>query len=90
MSGRARIPTMSMFQYGDYTGIAYDRDRELVWIAHNQQRKIVSYTFEDGSFERGEDVHTFASSSNSLIHCGRTSSMVRGWRSHRTPSTCDA
>ena len=65
-------------QYGDYTGIAYDRDRELVWIAHNQQRKIVSYTFEDGSFERGEDVYTFASSSNSLIHCGRTSSMVRG------------
>ena len=66
---------------GDYTGIAYDRDTEKVWVVHNQGGKIVSYDFSgDGTstWDRDEKYYTFTSSSSSTRECGQSNQMVRG------------
>ncbi|MBQ70380.1 MAG: hypothetical protein CMA65_02690 [Euryarchaeota archaeon] len=66
---------------GDYTGIAYDRDNDKVWVVHNQGGKIVSYDFSgDGTstWDRDEKYYTFTSSSSSSRECGQTNQMVRG------------
>ena len=66
-------------QYGEYSGISYDRDTDKIWVAHAQQRRIVSYDFGDnGQFTRGEDQYSFTSSSSSSTECGKTSSNVHG------------
>ena len=66
-------------QYGEYSGISYDRDTDKVWITHSQQRRIVSYDFGDnGQFTRGEVQYSFSSSDNSNTACGKTSSNVHG------------
>jgi hypothetical protein len=64
-------------QYGDYSAISYDKSRDLVWIVHNSQRRIVSYDFDSGNFVRGEYMYNFQSSS-STAECGTSSSLVRG------------
>tara|TARA_B110000483_G_scaffold24056_1_gene28268 strand:- start:2449 stop:7851 length:5403 start_codon:yes stop_codon:yes gene_type:complete len=68
-------------QYSDYTAIAYDRDTEDVWIVHNAQRRIVSYTFgdqADGQYTRGDDMYSYSSSSGSSWECGKSGQQVRG------------
>ena len=68
-------------QYNDYTGIAYDSSRDVVWVLHNSQRRIVSYEFDEmptGSFTRGSTIYTYFSSSGSSYECGKTGQQVRG------------
>ena len=68
-------------QYNDYTGIAYDKSRDVVWVLHNSQRRIVSYEFDEmqtGSFTRGSTIYTYFSSSGSSYQCGKTGQQVRG------------
>jgi hypothetical protein len=68
-------------QYSDYTGIAYDSSRDVVWVVHNSQRRIVSYEFDEmqtGSFTRGSTIYTYFSSSGSSYQCGKTGQQVRG------------
>ena len=66
-------------QFGDYTGIAYDREDDTFWIVHNSQRRIVEYEFEgNGVFSRGQDMFTFSSSASTSYECGTTNQMVRG------------
>jgi len=68
-------------QYGDYSAISYDKSRDLIWIVHNSQRRIVSYEFDSGTFDRGEYMYNFQSSSSSA-ECGTSSSLVRGLVAH--------
>ena len=68
-------------QYNDYTGIAYDSSRDVVWVLHNSQRRIVSYEFDEmqtGSYTRGSEIYTYFSSSGSSFECGKTGQQVRG------------
>lgn len=68
-------------QYNDYTGIAYDSSRDVVWVLHNSQRRIVSYEFDEmqnGGFTRGSNIYTYFSSSGSSYQCGKTGQQVRG------------
>ena len=66
-------------QYGEYSAISYDRESDKIWVAHGQQRRIVSYDFGDnGQFTRGEEQYSFSSSSSSNTECGKTSSNVHG------------
>ncbi|MBT05255.1 MAG: hypothetical protein CMA92_05785 [Euryarchaeota archaeon] len=68
-------------QYNDYTGIAYDSSRDVVWVLHNSQRRIVSYEFDEmqtGSYTRGSTIYTYFSSSGSSYECGKTGQQVRG------------
>ena len=68
-------------QYNDYTGIAYDSSRDVVWVLHNSQRRIVSYEFDEmqnGGFTRGSKIYTYFSSSGSSYQCGKTGQQVRG------------
>lgn len=68
-------------QYGDYTGIAYDRDQDLVWILHNSQRRIVPYTFDGnlpGQYTRGQESYSYSTTSGSTWECGTTGQIVRG------------
>ncbi|RPG75311.1 MAG: hypothetical protein CBE08_003945 [Euryarchaeota archaeon TMED248] len=68
-------------QYNDYTGIAYDASRDVVWVLHNSQRRIVSYEFDEmqtGSYTRGSTIYTYFSSSGSSYECGKTGQQVRG------------
>ncbi len=68
-------------QYNDYTGIAYDSSRDVVWVLHNSQRRIVSYEFSEsptGSYTRGSTIYTYFSSSGSSYECGKTGQQVRG------------
>lgn len=68
-------------QFGDYTGIAYDRDQDLFWVVHNTQRRIVPYTFDGnspGQFTRGQESYSYSTSSGSTWECGKTGQMVRG------------
>ena len=52
-------------QYGEYSAISYDRESDKIWVAHGQQRRIVSYDFGDnGQFTRGEEQYSFSSSSS--------------------------
>ena len=47
---------ISTNSYGPYTGISYDRSRDLVWVLHGARSTITPYTFNsDGSFERDSD-----------------------------------
>ena len=64
-------------QYGDYSAISYDKSRDLVWIVHNSQRRIVSYEFDSGTFDRGEYMYNFQSSASSA-ECGTSGGLVRG------------
>ena len=69
--------------FGEYTGIGYDRVNDKIWVAHGQQRRIVSYEFGDnGQFTRGQDMYSFTSSSSSNTACGQSTSMVRGLEAH--------
>ncbi len=68
-------------QYGDYTGIAYDREQDLVWILHNSQRRIVPYTFDGnspGQYTRGQESYSYSSTGGSTWECGETGKIVRG------------
>ena len=68
-------------QYSDYTGIAYDRTTDEVWIVHNAQRRIVSYSFgdqADGQYTRGQKMYSYSSSSGTSWECGKTGQQVRG------------
>ena len=45
---------------GDFTGITYDSAEKTIWVLHNQQRTIQSYTVNsNGDFEKGDDYFTF-------------------------------
>ena len=68
-------------QYSEYTGIAYDRVTDEVWIVHNSQRRIVSYSFgdqPDGQYTRNQNMYSYSSSSGSSWECGKTGQQVRG------------
>ena len=68
-------------QYGDYTGIAYDREQDLVWILHNSQRRIVPYTFDGnspGQYTRGQESYSYSTTSGSTWECGTSGQIVRG------------
>lgn len=66
-------------QFGDYTGIAYDRADDTFWIVHNSQRRLVEYDFQGGgTYTRGQDMYSFSSSSSTAWECGTTGQMVRG------------
>ena len=74
-------------QYNDYTGIAYDSSRDVVWVLHNSQRRIVPYEFDEsqtGSFTRGSEIYTYFSSSGSSYECGKTGQQVRGLEVNET------
>ena len=74
-------------QYGDYTGIAYDRELDLVWIVHNSQRRIVPYTFDGnspGQYTRGQESYSYSTSSGSTWECGTTGQIVRGLEVNET------
>ena len=67
--------------FGDYSGIAYDRVSEKIWVVHNSQRRIVSYDFHDnGQFSRGSSMYTYQSSSTH--DCGKSGGLVRGLAVH--------
>ena len=38
--------------HGDYSGISYDRSRDLIWVNHNLLNRVVAYHVEDGGFTR--------------------------------------
>ncbi len=62
--------------FGEYNGISFDRVNQKIWVVHSQQRRIVSYDFDDnGQFSRGDDMYSFSSES---VECGKSSSYVRG------------
>ena len=68
-------------QYSEYTGIAYDRVTDEVWIVHNSQRRLVSYSFgdqPDGQYTRNQNMYSYSSSSGSSWECGKTGQQVRG------------
>tara|TARA_Y100000766_G_C18916824_1_gene612256 strand:+ start:5865 stop:11231 length:5367 start_codon:yes stop_codon:yes gene_type:complete len=66
-------------QFGEYSGISYDRDTDQVWVVHSQQRRIVPYDFGDnGQFTRGESQYSFSSGASSSTECGKTNSNVHG------------
>lgn len=74
-------------QFGDYTGIAYDREQDLVWILHNSQRRIVPYTFDGnspGQYSRGQESYSYSSTSGSSWECGETGQIVRGLEVNET------
>ena len=65
--------------YGDYTAISWDRGRDVVWVVHHSQRRVVPYTFGvNGGFERGENMYSFSSSSGSSWECGKSGQITRG------------
>ena len=66
-------------QYGEYNGISYDRESGKIWVAHGQQRSLVSYEFaNNGQFVRGDVKYTFTAGSNSNVECGKSTSSVYG------------
>ena len=74
-------------QYSEYTGIAYDRTTDEVWIVHNTQRRIVPYTFSDeadGQYTRGSNMYSYSSSSGTSFECGKTGQQVRGLEMNNT------
>jgi len=67
-------------QYGDYNGISYDRVTDKIWVAHGQQRSLMSYEFgENGQFTRGQDTYSFMSNA---AECGNSTSYVYGLAAH--------
>ena len=70
---------------GDYTGITYDPVEDTIWILHNQNRRIQSYTVSaTGDFERGDQYFTFQTSSSSIWQCGVTNQQARGLEMNQT------
>ena len=70
-------------QYGEYNGISFDRDTGKIWVVHGQQRRIVSYEFNDnGQFNRGQEMYSFSSGSTSTTECGKSTSTVHGLTVH--------
>lgn len=65
-------------QFGDYTGIAYDREDGTFWVAHNSQRRLVEYNMADGTWSRNSEMFSYSSSASSAWECGTTGQMVRG------------
>ena len=65
-------------QFGDYTGIAYDREDGTFWVAHNSQRRLVEYNMADGTWSRHSEMFSYSSSASSAWECGTTGQMVRG------------
>ena len=66
-------------QYGEYGGISYDRETDKIWVAHTQQRRIVSYDFgTNGQFTRGQTDYQFTQSDGSSTECGKIASNVHG------------
>ena len=60
-------------QYGDYNGISYDRVTDKIWVAHGQQRSLMSYEFgENGQFTRGQDTYSFMSNA---AECGNSTKL---------------
>ena len=48
---------LSSNSYGPYTGISYDRSRDLIWVLHAVRNTVTPYTFNsDGTFERDTDL----------------------------------
>ena len=47
--------------YGDYTGIAYDRSRDSIWVNHGVRKTIIQYDFDgNGGFTRNNtDYYTY-------------------------------
>ena len=53
--------------YGDYTGIAYDRTRDSVWVNHGVRKTLVQYEFDgQGGFDRGDEFYTYFMSSGQV------------------------
>ncbi|MBD19212.1 MAG: hypothetical protein CMB13_06230 [Euryarchaeota archaeon] len=43
--------------HGDYSGISYDRTRDVVWVNHNLLNRVVAYHADDGSFDRNATLY---------------------------------
>ena len=43
--------------HGDYSGISYDRSRDVVWVNHNLLNRVVAYHPEDGGFDRNATLY---------------------------------
>ncbi|MDP7042899.1 MAG: hypothetical protein QF807_02670 [Candidatus Thalassarchaeaceae archaeon] len=44
---------ISTNSFGPYTGISYDRSRDVIWVLHSIRKSITPYTFNsDGTFDR--------------------------------------
>jgi hypothetical protein len=70
-------------QFGEYSGISYDRESDQIWVVHGNQRRIVPYDFGDnGQYTRGENMYSFSSGSSSTNECGKSTSAVRGLSVH--------
>ncbi|MEC8152179.1 MAG: hypothetical protein VX068_05985, partial [Candidatus Thermoplasmatota archaeon] len=58
---------------GEYTGIAYDRQTDQVWVAHNAMNRLYAYDFAGdgtGTYTRGQDFYTYTSATGSSWECG--------------------
>lgn len=79
---------MNSFQpqgFGDYTGITYDSEEETIWVLHNQQRRIQSYTISStGDLESGDSFFKFQTSSSSIWQCGISNQQARGLEMNQT------
>ena len=70
-------------QFSDYTGIAYDRVSDEIWVAHGSQRRLVSYEFlGNGNYDRGDTMYTFSSPASGSYDCGKNGGFVRGLAVH--------
>ena len=48
---------ISTNSFGPYTGISYDRSRDVIWVLHSIRKSITPYTFNsDGTFDRDTDM----------------------------------
>ena len=44
---------ISTNSFGPYTGISYDRSRDVLWVLHSVRKSVTPYTFNsDGTFDR--------------------------------------
>ena len=60
---------------GEYTGIAYDREKGQVWVAHNAMNRLYSYDFAGdgtGTYTRSQDYYSYTSATGSSWECGGT------------------
>ncbi|MEC8609034.1 MAG: hypothetical protein VXY42_00860, partial [Candidatus Thermoplasmatota archaeon] len=70
---------------GDFTGITYDPAENTIWVLHNQERTIQSYTVNSiGDFVKGDEYFTFQTSSSSIWQCGITDQQARGLEMNQT------
>ncbi len=55
---------------GSYSGIAFDRDKQVVWLAHDSRKQLIGYYFrDDGAFDRVGETGTVYSYSAGQV-CG--------------------